>query len=235
MGKTFLAMWGVAGLLSLPLAGCENGTDDVGGEPAAWMPADAGIPPRPDASYGEDGSASASDRVCYEAMPLPGEALPRCTAATRDCVESCPEGSDGDSCRNDCWASDETPRYTTEGGGTVGCNDCIFSQLIACLDRDGCDTEVAAFYCCIVDHCPGGGGDSCIQDQCADELGAMFMCGTTLAPECFDVTAGDIGECYTEADAPAGDGGMDDASMGDAEAPAPDVGTSDAGVDGGAS
>ncbi len=212
MGKTTWVMVSVT-VFALVLAGCE-GEPETGGESAAWMPADAAIPPRPDASYEED-TGTDPDRVCYEAQPLPEAALPRCTASTRDCVDACGDGPEAEACRNACWSTDTTPRYT-EGGADVGCNDCIFAQLIYCLDRDGCADQVAAFYCCIVDQCSAG-GEGCVEEQCGAEISALFSCGGMVAPECFRLTDGDIGECYADVDPPmtAGDA-TTDAAMADA-------------------
>jgi len=222
MGMMKLAVTGAAAMIACALVGCDQGEPMTAGETAAWMPADASIPERPDATYEEDASGGEPGRVCFEPMPLAPAALPRCTASTRDCVDACVEGPEGEECRNGCWGSDETPRYT-EGGANVGCNECIFTQLIACLDRDGCDDEVAAFYCCLVDRCSAG-GDGCLQTECGTELNAMFSCGAARARHCFALTDGDIGQCYAESDPPIGDDAGTDAAA-DASA--------DAGVDGG--
>ena len=182
------------------------------------MPVDAGIPPRPDAHATDtpDGGV----RVCFDYGTLPDSLLPRCEASTRDCVMECPaEG--GDDCRDACWAADPTPRSGPPE--SYGCNDCIFRQVIGCIDRGPCHAEVAAFLCCIVEDCATG-GDTCIDERCNDEAQAMFGCGIAETPECIDVVGGEAGRCYALEDEP-GDAGT-----------APDAGHEDPGSgDGGAS
>src|SRR5687767_907319 len=111
-----------------------------------WMPRDAGIPPRQDAGPPTD----AGVRECFDYPAVPASLLPRCTAATRDCVSACPEGMTGEACRNGCWNGDPTPR--SGAPDDVGCPDCIFRQLISCVDAADCHAEVSAWLCCIVDN-----------------------------------------------------------------------------------
>ena len=164
--------------------------------PRVWMPVDAGIPPRPDAAAApeQDGGV----RVCLELGTLSEAQLPRCRSTTRDCVMGCP-GEGGDECRDACWAADPTPR--TGPPDDVGCNDCIFRQVIGCIDRGPCHAEVAAFFCCIVDQCATG-GDSCIDEMCNAQAQAMFGCGIAETPECIDVIGGEAGMCYAAEDEP---------------------------------
>ncbi|HEY4221049.1 MAG TPA: hypothetical protein VGO62_06895 [Myxococcota bacterium] len=156
---------------------------DAGGQ-ALDVDVDAGVPERPD--------PPPPIEVCHDASPLADADLPRCTAATRDCISACP--SDGDDCRNACWAGDAT---APDAAG-VNCNSCIFTQLLACLDANSCHDEVAAFYCCLVDACSTG-TPGCDQ-QCTTEVNAMFTCGAVNSPQCVDLVGGEVGECYAAAD-----------------------------------
>lgn len=158
----------------------DDGSDD--GNEQLLEYADAGIPERPDAG------PEPEVEICLPIAPLPPEQLPRCTAATRDCIAACPEGDPGEQCRNDCWANDPTPP-----AGDTNCNDCVFVQLLSCIDaapEEACHPAVAGFLCCLL----GGSG------ACEAETNEMFTCGYYTVPECFDLTGGEIGKCYAETD-----------------------------------
>ena len=174
--------------------GCDG--DDAGGSPGPimrWMPADSGIPPRPDGGQAAS-DAQAGSRACVTLPALGEAALPRCSVETRDCVAGCPAGDTGSACRDACWGSDTTPAYDS-GAGAVECADCIFRKLLECLQVSGCEPEVDAYLCCIVDHCAGA-DNTCISSMCAESGAAMFTCGGYTAPECFQLTDGYIGQCY---------------------------------------
>lgn len=188
-------------LLLTAATGCldDDSGGGGGGGDLVWMPRDAGIPPRPDSGPRSDGGV----RECFDFPAVPAALLPRCTAATRDCVEACPADTPGEECRNTCWATDPTPR--SGAPDDVGCNDCILRQLISCIDTAGCHGEIQRYFCCIIDNCPTG-EDACISAMCASEAEGMFICGYTLEPGCFGLTSGDIGMCYAESD-PESDAG----------------------------
>lgn len=216
----------VGAVLTLAV-GCDGDTPTDAPDGGRWMPTDSGIPPRPDAEA-TSGRDAGADRVCIPLMPLAAEALPRCHAATRDCVTSCPEGMDGDGCRSSCWSSDDMPALDPSASNPFDCDNCIFTQLLACLDRDTCHAEVAAFLCCLVDC---GGDAACQESECMDAQQSMFLCGAYQAPQCFDVVGGDVGMCYAAEDPVTGtDGGVTDADAGatevDAAVPVLDGGAS---------
>ena len=205
-------------LLSGASLGC-TGDDDGGAEeedagPREWMGTDAGIPPRRDAGPPAE---DAGLRICYELPRLTEAELPRCRAATADCVDACPEGDAGEDCRSACWANDPTP-----ASGDVACQDCVFRQLLGCVEDAGCEAEVAAWLCCIIDNCSSSTDPCCTERECAALAEPMFICGYTNQPSCFELTSGEIGECYAESDPDAGvpddagvggDAGMPDAGM----------------------
>ena len=188
-------------LLALALsAACAPAGDNTGegegetaGQPLVYT--DAGIPDRPDAP--PDGGVD----VCYPVAPVPDADLPRCLAATRDCIAACPADATADACHNACWANDPTP--ATAAG--TNCSGCVFAQLLACVDTHGCHDAVSTYLCCVVDACAGG-APGCDQ-QCANDANAMFQCGFVQSPQCFDLTGGDIGRCYAATDPPPPDAG----------------------------
>jgi hypothetical protein len=187
----------LAAVIACAAIGCETG--DTGGAPGPimrWMPTDSGIPPRPDAAVGYD--AETGPMACVELLPLGEAELPRCTAATRDCVSACPAAAEGNACRDACWRGDEMPEYYGSNG-PITCIDCVFRKLIQCLDEGGCSAEVDAYLCCIVERCAGA-DNTCIETMCSSEATSMFTCGGYGAPECFDVVGGSIGECYAPAE-----------------------------------
>lgn len=200
-------------LTSLGACGDDDGGPSASAEDAGrltWMAPDAGIPPRPDG--GPPSADAGAVRVCYDIEPLSEAMLPRCRASTEDCVAACPMGESGNACRDACWRSDSTPP-----AGDIGCIDCVFRQLVSCIDTSGCHAEVAAWLCCIVDNCASSADPCCTERNCAELAQTMFVCGYTREPSCFDVTGGDIGQCYAESDP---DAGVMDVDAG----PAPDAG-----------
>ena len=158
---------------------------------------DAGIPDRPDASLDVV-------QVCVPLAPVPASRLPRCTAGTQACVVACPSDNTGDACRNACWANDATPA----DHGLV-CNQCIFTQVLSCMDAAGCHESVSAFMCC---QAAGGQG-------CDAKANAMFTCGFVQDPTCLDVggtRGGAPGRCYAVG-VDVTDGGVTDAGTLDAD------------------
>lgn len=135
-------------------------------------------------------------------MFVPQDVLPRCEAATLDCVVRCgidnPE-YDQEACRNGCLAADTTPADTSLGQ-PINCANCTLGQLLACADQGGCHDETAAFLCCL-EEC--GGGEQC-QTECSGQLQAFGLCVYYTAPECVDYVAGPIGQCFA-----AGSGALD--------------------------
>jgi hypothetical protein len=168
----------VAGCGPEPMAKDSNDSDDRDDRDEQLEWADAGIPDRPDAG-------STEIEICIPVAPLPPEDLPRCTAATRDCILGCPEDDAGEECRNTCWTSDTTPPL-----GDVACQNCIFVQLLSCMDladEGVCHASVAEYLCCLA-----SGG------ECPTEANNMFTCGFVSEPSCFELTSGMIGQCYAE-------------------------------------
>ena len=165
--------------------GVPDADDTDGGQEQELLEyADAGIPERVDAG------PPVEVEVCFD-LTLAESQLPRSTAATRDCIAACPEGDPGEACRNDCWGNDPTPP-----DGDIACSDCVFRQLIGCIDvaDDGvCHGAAAAYVCCLFD---GG--------TCEVEANEMFTCGFVSEPECFNLVGGEIGRCYAETDSPDG-------------------------------
>ena len=180
--------------LCAAFAACGGG--DVGGgdnnDDALLEYADAGVPERPDPPTNEPAD------VCIPWAPVPSDQLPRCEAATKDCVVACPGDSSGDQCRSDCWANDPTP--APSANLQLNCQGCIFTQLLACIDAGPCHDAVSTHFCCVADACAAG-EPQCDQ-QCPDTNAAMFTCAFSASPQCIDLVGGDVGLCYAEGTTP---------------------------------
>ena len=201
-----------AAILAALIAACDTSDDPpcLDGGPR-WTSVDSQIPPRPDGAAAPD---SGETRVCFPIDPLPDTDMPRCEAETRDCVAGCASATDPDTCRGECFMAD-TRAPLVRADSIVACGDCVNTQVLSCIDTNGCHAEVAAFLCCIVDNCVSG-GPTCIDDMCSTYAQAMFVCGAAAAPECFDLTAGMAGQCYAAAE-PTPDGGVPTPDAGGAE------------------
>jgi hypothetical protein len=104
----------------------------------------------------------------FEALPV--TLLPRCTAETRTCVETC----EGDGCLLDCLEADTTPPRSL-AGQSFNCLDCISHQIEACGARTMCRETQAAMYCCIEERC-GGTVDSRCESRCSFEFDEHSSC-----------------------------------------------------------
>jgi hypothetical protein len=171
-----------------------------------WMP-DSGTNAGSSGSGGAGtggSSGSASDagtlegRMCAQPrMPLPQVLLPRCTAATRDCIAACMSDADPEACREGCIMSDATAAEPTYG---VDCAACIYLQLFACVDQAGCRDGVAEVFCCIADQCPAGSPEGCGDMRCPNQIRAALTCGYLADQSCVDLLADPIASCFPPAD-----------------------------------
>lgn len=169
------------------------------------MPAEgAGFSPPPPTGVPEAGPPPTGS--CAEPRQLlPASLLPRCSAATHDCVIQCgldnPEYG-ADACREACLAADGTPASSI-AGFPVDCPNCTVAQLLACADQNGCHDETAAFVCCL----EGCGGSPACAEQCAGELQAFGLCVYYSAPQCTDYVDGPMSACFAETDGENGGAG----------------------------
>lgn len=147
-------------------------------------PSDAGGPPKPT-------GACAKPR-----QPLADSVLPRCSQATRACIELCPQqfekDNEIDDCRDACVAADLTPPDPATG---LSCNECVFSELLACAAARGCADQTAFLNCCIED-CVRTGDASCLQTRCADEIQAFGYCVGYGPTECVSFSEGPRARCF---------------------------------------
>ncbi|HEV8248062.1 MAG TPA: hypothetical protein VGP93_19945, partial [Polyangiaceae bacterium] len=171
------------------------------------MPAQGeGFDPPPPPPMSMDAGTIASGTCAEPRAPLSTSLLPRCKAATLECIVQCGLTSDQynlDACRNACLAADGTPAASASGFA-VDCPTCTLLQLLACADTGGCHEETAAFICCI-EAC--GGSDTCASTQCSGELSAFGLCVYYSAPDCVDYDKGPMNACFATSDGDGGNGG----------------------------
>ncbi|WP_437586883.1 hypothetical protein [Sorangium sp. So ce1000] len=118
-------------------------------------------------------SGTCVTKACSEPFEaLPATHLPRCSAETRACVETC----EGDGCIPDCLEADTTPPGSL-AGQSFNCRDCISQQMEACGSQTMCRTTQAAVYCCFEERC-GGTVDSRCESRCSMELDEYRSCLT---------------------------------------------------------
>ncbi|MDD9935723.1 MAG: hypothetical protein OXT09_19075 [Myxococcales bacterium] len=175
-------------------------------EELVWMPMDAGTG---DSSSDSTGSSNDSSnmssiegRECAQERDLlPDALLPRCSAATRDCVAGCAENADADACREACLAADDTP---AEGMFGLNCSSCIYLQLFGCFDQAGCHEGVAELFCCLADRCADNDDDGCAETMCGDELDAAITCGYFAQESCVNFLGEELGACFADDDSDGG-------------------------------
>lgn len=179
----------------------DAGTD--AGDQLVWMPMDVGSD---DTSSSNGGDGDASDplagRECAQVRePLPELLLPRCSATTGACIESCPQEADPEACRDACLAADDTEE---DGRFGLACDSCVFLQIFACIDRAGCHEGVAEFFCCMEDRCGPGSAEGCIETECGAELETAITCGYFADETCVDFLGPLPSQCFAEGDADGG-------------------------------
>jgi hypothetical protein len=213
-------------LVASSLVACGD-DDDTGGGPIIMIDAgtdlgpvavDMGPPPPVDMGP-----------MCAPAnlMPLPAEALPRCSAETGATVTGCglPTSMAAATCIQEGLADDTTAALAVMGG-SIDCASCYNLQQLACFYENGCNTQFDAFFCCLEAN---GCMDPNRCPACMAEFGAVQSCAGRVA-ECFDASSGYIADCFAEptpvmdAGMPAVDAGTPDT---DAGSPDTDAGTPD--------
>jgi len=191
------------------LSACSDDSSRVGdaGHDAGGGVKDSGPLLVADAGNSADGNGII--RMCAQPrQELPAQALPRCTATTRKCVEGCDGATDEGTCRDQCVADDTHDALA--GAPGLDCNTCVQVQLFACADQQGCHNETADTFCCLEDKCPTGSAGNCANTMCNAELSALTNCIGTTAPQCVSFTGASISACFDQGD---GDGGTEDAGQ----------------------
>jgi hypothetical protein len=125
--------------------------------------------------------------------PLPAAVLPRCSAATWECIAKC-DTLEYD-CGEKCLAADTTPP-NTDYGSPFGCGDCINYQQYACTDANGCHDVVAALECCRRDKCATSTDPYCLSKQCQSEIYAYGYCLYSVTPTCASLAEGPARQCF---------------------------------------
>jgi hypothetical protein len=164
-----------------------------------WLGCGApGVQTALDAGTGESSRPPPPTGACAASRPaLPPSLLPRCSAATLTCIESCgklPE-SEREACTNKCYADDTTPPSSN-----INCASCVYYQLLSCSDRNGCHDAVANFYCCGEQKCSRSTDPECFQKQCAAETQAMGLCLYYVTPQCNDFygASSEVAQCFAK-------------------------------------
>ena len=133
---------------------------------------------------------------------LPASVLPRCSAATRDCVAACalekPE-DEVDDCQEACQKADTTPADTSLGDA-IDCSGCVFNQLVACAENAGCHDEVAGLICCLESCFSSTDPQGCFESKCTGEATAFGYCVYYQDQECVDHSGSWLGACYEQGD-----------------------------------
>lgn len=105
---------------------------------------------------------------------IPPAQLPRCEAATLQCLIDC--GADA-ACQGGCLAADATP--AAEG---IDCQICISSQQISCGVSMGCDDEYGIVDCCIQDNMCAD--QACIDTNCGAQQTGLQTCLQGVGAAC---------------------------------------------------
>jgi hypothetical protein len=150
--------------------------------------------------------------ACAEPLqPLPSSVLPRCSAATSDCITQCDlelPDDEADDCRDACQEADTTPADTSLGY-EIDCSGCVFNQLLACGEAHGCHDEVAGLMCCITD-CQATGDPACLEAECTDEITAFGYCVYYGNEDCVKYESEWLSACFATGSAPPPDAGSPD-------------------------
>lgn len=140
--------------------------------------------------------------------PLPAAMLPRCSAATWDCLSKCDILDFG--CPGRCVTADTTPAEPTYG---ITCASCIDYEQYVCSDQNGCHDVNAELECCRRAKCLNSTDPNCLSKQCPSEAYAYGYCLGSVTPTCSSVIDGPARGCFP-ADVAAPDGGAKDAGGG---------------------
>ena len=186
-------IWVVVCVLGM-VAACANDSNRGGGRDGG-----GGITLMDGAVGGADGGTSpggdgGGGRECEQPIAaFPATLAPRCTAATKSCIENDCAGM-GAMCVNNCIAADTEPALVDPEDPTaqLDCGLCVAFSQFYCLDRMGCHDEVAAFFCCLSD-CPD---QACVDRECTDEGDALDTCAGTAPPCIGTPTVGDYAVCF---------------------------------------
>jgi hypothetical protein len=143
----------------------------------------------------DDPTPAPSGQCAQPRQPLPSSVLPRCSAATYDCVAACAGTEDTDACTDACLAADTTPPADYYGY-PVDCATCTTLQLLACGERRGCHEPMAEALCCSDRECPAGSPGDCSDTKCAAELRAFGLCLGYAADECVSFAGAELGSCF---------------------------------------
>jgi hypothetical protein len=136
---------------------------------------------------------------------LPAAVLPRCSAATWQCMASCYILDFG--CEEKCIAADTTAPFTGFGG-SFDCGSCINYQEYYCTDANGCHDVVAELECCRRDKCGTSTDPNCLVDKCKSEAYAYGYCLNAVTPTCASRSDGPARQCFP-ANVGASDAGKD--------------------------
>lgn len=138
---------------------------------------------------------------------VPESLLPRCSAASWQCVADCTSivSEDDDAvreCQEACAEADLTPG-AEYNGSDLECDGCTFEQLRACAAEQGCEEQVALVTCCIEDCFASANPGACFDNECSGPITAFAYCVGFDSPECFDYIEGPMSRCFDRSATPA--------------------------------
>ncbi|HEX2677707.1 MAG TPA: hypothetical protein VHM19_13740 [Polyangiales bacterium] len=196
---------------SLALGACSDSKSskksDAGEDSGAGK--DSGLKWMPDSGGLGTGDSGVVRDCAKPKQDLSPKLLPRCSNDTLKCIEGCEnKGTDRDACQSACLKADTTPPIPGTG---LGCQACIYLQLLTCADQNGCHDSVSDFFCCVSDKCPSGSASDCTDKMCSTPVDDALTCVASAHPTCLDFTMENVGKCFGDTgsgnDAGAGDAG----------------------------
>lgn len=174
---------------STPAVRSDSGPDeiDAGADEIDAAATDASIPRdanMPDAEAAPlDVGVDGNEGCGPPPLSLMSSQLPRCSAATSDCIDGCTTGA----CQTACLDADTTPPVNIDGR-LIDCRDCLNVQSTDCAVAAGCQAEWDAFRCC-----EAACGDLACAGECQNtHRAALTTCYQMFAPSC----QGALLECF---------------------------------------
>lgn len=189
-----IGTWMACGALTLAFSACDNDrTTDPDGGPIVLS--DSG-PTTPDSGpttpdSGPTTPDSGVEPACAEDLPpFPAALAPRCSDATRTCLNACTTSP----CVTSCIRMDDTPS-TTAGGQEINCETCIGLSQNYCLQENGAEALVDAFRCCLANS--GCTTEACVQTMCGTEIAALESPSNPAGGACGGPpTTGEYAVCF---------------------------------------
>jgi hypothetical protein len=125
------------------------------------------------ACAGDSSSQSKANNNCaQDVVPMPATAV--CAAATKTCLDACPETDEN--CPDNCMTADPDAE---------SCSTCLGDAYTACVNTAGCQATYDALQCC-VNGCADPDSDDCYTTTCQKESTAYDSCAEMHDGACSD-------------------------------------------------